>query len=82
MSHVVEVLREVVQLVVGVTIGAYIGTKIAQWEMKRSVRRCLEDRKCIKKWLELMDTLLGVLRETEGFKEFEKIAKALEELLT
>jgi hypothetical protein len=65
------------QLFIGVTAGAYIGTKIAQWEMKRSVRKCLEDRKCIERWLELLE----VLKETEMYKKIEKILSGLEELV-
>jgi len=66
-----------VQLFIGVTAGAYIGTKIAQWEMKRSIRRCLEDKKCIERWLKLLE----VLKETEMYKRLEKVLKDIEELL-
>jgi len=65
------------QLFIGVTAGAYIGTKIAQWEMKRSIRRCLENKKCVERWLKLLE----VLKETEMYKKLERILNGLEELL-
>ena len=67
-----------VQLFIGVTAGAYIGTKIAQWEMKRSIMKCLENKKCIEKWMKLLE----VLKETEMYKRLEKILNGLEELIT
>jgi len=66
-----------VQLFIGVTAGAYIGTKIAQWEMKRSIMKCLENKKCVEKWMKLLE----VLKETEMYKRLEKILNGLEELL-
>jgi hypothetical protein len=66
-----------VQLFIGVTAGAYIGTKIAQWEMKRSIRRCLENKECIERWLKLLE----VLKETEVYKRLEKVLRDIEELL-
>jgi hypothetical protein len=66
-----------IQLFIGVTAGAYIGTKIAQWEMKRSIRRCLENRECIERWLKLLEAL----KDTEIYKRLEKILKDVEELL-
>jgi hypothetical protein len=66
-----------IQLFIGVTLGAYIGTKIAQWEMKRSIRKCLENRECVEKWLKLLETL----KETEMYRRLEKILKDIEELL-
>jgi hypothetical protein len=66
------------QLFIGVTAGAYIGTKVAQWEMKRSIRKCLEKRECIERWLKLLE----VLKETEMYKRLEKILNGLEELVT
>jgi hypothetical protein len=65
------------QLFIGVSLGAYIGTKIAQWEMKRSIRKCLENKKCIERWLKLLE----VLKETEMYKRLEKVLKDIEELL-
>jgi hypothetical protein len=65
------------QLFIGVSLGAYIGTKIAQWEMKRSIRKCLENKKCIERWLKLLE----VLKETEMYQRLEKVLKDIEELL-
>jgi hypothetical protein len=67
----------VIQMLVGVAIGAYIGTKIGIWEMKRSVIKCLENKKCVERWLKLLE----VLKETEMYKRLEKILKDIEELL-
>jgi hypothetical protein len=67
-----------VQLFIGVSLGAYIGTKIAQWEMKRSIRRCLENRECVERWLKLLE----VLKETEMYRKLEKVLNGLEELVT
>jgi len=66
-----------IQLFIGVTAGAYIGTKIAQWEMKRSIRKCLEKRECVERWLKLLE----VLKETEMYKRLEKVLGDIEELL-
>jgi hypothetical protein len=66
-----------IQLFIGVTAGAYIGTKIAQWEMKRSIRRCLENRECVERWLKLLE----VLKETEMYKRLEKVLRDIENLL-
>jgi hypothetical protein len=66
-----------VQLFIGVTAGAYIGTKIAQWEMKRSIRRCLENKECVERWLKLLE----VLKETELYRRLEKVLRDIEELL-
>jgi hypothetical protein len=65
------------QLFIGVSLGAYIGTKIAQWEMKRSIRKCLEKRECVERWLKLLE----VLKETEMYKRLEKVLRDIEELL-
>jgi len=70
-------ILNLIQLFIGVTLGAYIGTKIAQWEMKRSIRKCLENRECVEKWLKLLETL----KETEMYRRLEKILKDIEELL-
>jgi hypothetical protein len=66
-----------IQLFIGITAGAYIGMKIAQWEMKRSIRRCLENRECIERWLKLLE----VLKETEMYKRLEKVLRDIENLL-
>jgi DNA mismatch repair ATPase MutS len=71
-------ILNLVQLVAGVSLGAYIGTKIAQREIKRSIMRCLENRECIEKLLRLLE----VLKETEIYKKIEKILNGLEELVT
>ncbi|MCI4436744.1 MAG: hypothetical protein JHC33_08065 [Ignisphaera sp.] len=73
----IEYLLSFVQLFIGVTAGAYIGTKIAQWEMKRSVLKCLENKECIEKWLKALE----VLKETEIYKKIEKILNGIEELI-
>ena len=70
-------ILNLIQLFIGVSLGAYIGTKIAQWEMKRSIRKCLENRECVEKWLKLLETL----KETEMYRRLEKILKDIEELL-
>jgi len=70
-------ILNLIQLFIGVTLGAYIGTKIAQWEMKRSIRKCLENRECVERWLKLLETL----KETEMYRRLEKILKDIEELL-
>jgi hypothetical protein len=77
MDWVTYVLN-LIQLFIGVTVGAYIGTKIAQWEMKRSIMKCLEDRKCVERWLKVLE----VLKETETYKKIERILNGLEELVT
>jgi len=74
----IEYLLNLVQLFIGVTAGAYIGTKIAQWEMKRSILKCLENKKCIEKWLKALE----VLKETEIYKKIEKILNGLEEFVS
>jgi hypothetical protein len=76
MDWVTYVLN-LVQLLVGVSLGAYIGTKIAQWEMKRSIMKCLENKECVEKWLKLLE----VLKETEVYKKIERILNGLEELV-
>jgi hypothetical protein len=70
-------ILNLVQLFIGVTAGAYIGTKIAQWEMKRSIRRCLESKECVEGWLKLLE----VVKETEIYKKLEKVLNGLEELV-
>jgi len=74
----IEYVLNIIQMLVGVAIGAYIGTKIAQWEMKRSVLKCLENKECIERWLKLLE----VLKETEIYKKIEKILNGLEEFVS
>jgi len=71
-------ILNLVQLLIGVSLGAYIGTKIAQWEMKRSIRRCLENKECIERWLKLLEAL----KDTEIYKKLEKILNGLEDLVS
>ena len=75
---IVQVALSFAQLVAGVTIGAYVGTKIAQWEMKRSIRRCLENVECVKKWVELLKNLTQI----EEVKRVLEFAKKVEEVIS
>jgi hypothetical protein len=74
----IEHVLNIVQMLVGVALGAYIGTKIGIWEAKRSVLKCLENKECIEKWLKALE----ILRETEIYKKIEKILNGLEDLVT
>ncbi len=73
-----QIALNFVQLAVGVTIGAYVGTKIAQWEMKRSIKRCLENVECVKKWVELLKNLTQI----EEVKRVLEFAKKVEEVIS